>query len=101
MPPAASDRDTFTLAGRTARRVAGRLSLDDGTLAGSDLTMDGAVRFAAAHLDVTLAEALRMASLYPAEFLGLDRGRIAAGAAADLVWLDDDLVARRTWVGGA
>jgi N-acetylglucosamine-6-phosphate deacetylase len=43
-----------------------------------------------------------MASLYPAEFLGMGdiRGRIAAGYCADLVLLDADLAVRRTWIGG-
>jgi N-acetylglucosamine-6-phosphate deacetylase len=43
-----------------------------------------------------------MASLYPADFLGLDRhrGRIAAGYLADLVHLDDALIAKRTWIKG-
>ena len=43
-----------------------------------------------------------MASAYPAAFLGLDssHGRIAAGYAADLVLLDDDISVRSTWIGG-
>ena len=102
MPPAGSPGDTFTLGGRTVTRRDGRLTLEDGTLAGSDLTMDAALRFAVRHLEVGLGEALRMASLYPAEFLRLDkaRGRLAPGHHADLVWLDDALAVRGTWIGG-
>ena len=49
-----------------------------------------------------LPDALRMASLIPAEFLGLDDelGRIAPGYRANLVLLDDRLQVRQTWIGG-
>lgn len=102
MPPSGSGRDTFTLGSRAVTRRGGRLTLADGTLAGSDLTMDRAVRFAVEHLHQPLAEALRMASLYPAQFLRLDadRGRIAPGFAADMVLLDDDLSVRAAWIAG-
>ena len=63
--------------------------------------MDAALRFAVRALGQTPEEALRMASLYPAEMLRLaGRGRIAAGQAADLVLLGDDLACRRTWIAG-
>lgn len=102
MPPAGSTGDVFALDGRTVTRRGGRLTLADGTLAGSDLTMDAAVRYAVASLGQPLGEALRMASLYPAMFLRLDRamGRIAPGYAADLVLLDDDLAVRGVWIAG-
>jgi N-acetylglucosamine-6-phosphate deacetylase len=73
---------------------------DDGTLAGSALRMDAAV----ANLvtaGVGLAEAVAAASRVPADLIGRpDLGRITPGAAADLTWLDDDLRARATWIGG-
>ena len=101
MPPAGAPGDTFTLSGRTATRHGGALSFDDGTLAGADLTMDAALRFAVRALEQPLDEALRMASLYPAEMLGLDtRGRIAAGQVADLVLLGGELDVLGTWIGG-
>ena len=103
MPPAGSGGDTFVLGGRVVTRNEGRLTLADGTLAGSDLTMDRAVRFAVEHLHQPLAEALRMASLYPAQFLRLDaaRGRIAPGFAADMVHLNDEMSVRTVWIAGA
>ena len=103
MPPAGSGGDTFMLGGRVVTRRDGRLTLADGTLAGSDLTMDRAVRFAVEHLHQPLAEALRMASLYPAQFLRLEaiRGRIAPGFAADMVLLDNGLSVQRVWIDGA
>ncbi len=102
MPPAGSPGDTFALTGRRVTRRDGRLTLDDGTLAGSDLTMDQAVRYAVRHLNLPLAEALRMASLYPAHFLCCDasRGRIAIGHNADLTLLSDDLRVTAVWIGG-
>jgi N-acetylglucosamine-6-phosphate deacetylase len=103
MPPAGSSGDTFMLNGRTVTRRDGRLTLADGTLAGSDLTMNRAVRFAVEHLHQPLTEALRMASLYPAQFLRLDtaRGRIAPDFSADMVLLDNGLSVRAVWIAGA
>lgn len=85
-----SDRDTFELDGRTIRCEAGRCATSDGVLAGSALDMSGAVRNAISMLGVDVAEALRMASLYPARMLGLDRelGRIKKDYRASLVALD-------------
>jgi N-acetylglucosamine-6-phosphate deacetylase len=49
-----------------------------------------------------LAEASRMASAYPAAWLGLDRthGRLVAGQHADFAVLDDALVVKETWISG-
>jgi N-acetylglucosamine-6-phosphate deacetylase len=53
-------------------------------------------------LGLPLDEAVRMASTYPADFLGLEKthGRIAAGYRADLVVMDDDYNIRQSWIGG-
>ena len=102
MPPVGADSNTYTLAGVTITCRDGRCETSDGVLAGSALDMARAVSNTVRTLDVPLEEAARMASTYPAEFLGVaDRhGRIVPGARADLVELDADLVARRTWIGG-
>ena len=72
-----------------------------GTLAGSALRMDLAVSNAVA-VGLGLPEAVAAASRIPADLIGRpDLGRLAAGAAADLAWLGDDLRARATWVSGA
>ena len=102
MPSAAGGPARFELQSRPVHLRAGRLELADGTLAGSNLTMDEAVRWCCRNLGVSLEEALRMASLYPAAFLKLDheRGRLAKGYLADLVHLDDELMVRQTWIAG-
>jgi N-acetylglucosamine-6-phosphate deacetylase len=64
--------------------------------------MAGAVRNAVEMLQLPLDEAARMASTYPADFLGLGatHGRIAAGCQADLVALDDHYRVQQSWIGG-
>ncbi len=101
MPLVGTDATEFTLLGRPIRLRDGRLSDDDRTLAGAHLTMIEAVRNAVSFMGIRLEEALRMASLTPAEFLGLDHslGRIAPGYRADLVAFSEHGVAM-TWIAG-
>lgn len=93
---------SFTLNGRTISRQNGRLTLEDGTLAGADLDMISAVRFVYETIGLELDEALRMASLYPAQAVGQGRrfGRFAPGAAANILHLSDTLDVRRVWIEG-
>jgi len=101
MSTVGSDQQTITLNGRTVWRRNGALELEDGTLAGSDLDMMSGVRYLVKQVGVELGEALRMASTYPAEFLKRSElGRIAPGARADLVHIDDDLKASAVWRAG-
>lgn len=102
MSSVGSDLTEFDLLGKTIHRANGRLTTADGTLAGSDLDMAGAVRNAVYRLGLPLPVALRMASLAPASFLRLDHelGRISPGYRANLVLLDDDLSVRQTWIDG-
>ncbi len=74
--------------------------LPDGTLAGSVLTMDAAVRNMVTLAGVSPADALRMASEIPARLLGRD-ARLTRGSAADLVLLDASLHVVATLVAGA
>ncbi len=92
----------YRLQGR-AIHVTGETSrLADGTLAGSGLTLDKAVRYMVDLAGARVADALRMASEVPARILGLDdqKGRLKAGFDADLVLLDADLEVQATFVAG-
>jgi N-acetylglucosamine-6-phosphate deacetylase len=76
-------------------------TLDDGTLAGSILTMDGAFRTLVNGLRVPIVDAARMCSTTPADQLGaVDRGRIEVGAIADLAVLDSELRVCETYLRG-
>jgi N-acetylglucosamine-6-phosphate deacetylase len=98
-----TDMTSFTLNGRTIFRKDGSLRLADGTLAGADLDMISAVRFVHRVIGLDLDEALRMASLYPAQAIGQSHrlGRFANGTAADIVALSDDLDVKSVWIDGA
>lgn len=96
MPPG-----EYELSGRLVRLRDGAVRLPDGTLAGSALTMDQAVRNAVDFLRISLEEAVRMATQTPADILGLaKKGRIAVGADSDLTLLGPDGVVRETIVAG-
>lgn len=97
----ASGRE-FELLGQRIIREEGKVSSPEGTLAGSDLDMASAVRNSVELLGLSVEESLRMASRYPAEFLGLGEryGCIRSGFVASMVLLDGDLKARQTWVDG-
>ncbi len=100
MSVAGTGLDGFELNGRRILRRAGRLTLEDGTLAGADIDFPGAVRVLVRE-GVPLARALRMATVAPAKVLGRDDlGRLTRGSAADLVWLDEGLALRGAWCGG-
>ena len=75
--------------------------LDDGTLAGSVLTMDRAFAKLTSEVGVSLSDAATVCSTTPARALGLQGfGVLAPGAVADLVVLDRDLRVVQTWVAG-
>lgn len=103
MPPVGADDPSYTLYGETITVRDGAVRNAAGALAGSALDMATAVRNSVQWLGVPLEEAARMASTYPAEFMGLGReyGRIEPGYRADLVLLDDGLRVRNTWIAGA
>ena len=83
-------------------RKDGVLRLADGTLAGADLTMIAAVIYMHRTIGLDLGEALRMASLYPAEAIGLAEtyGHLRRGDRADMVHLTDNLAVRHTFIAG-
>jgi N-acetylglucosamine-6-phosphate deacetylase len=94
---------SMTLFGERIALAGGALRTEAGTLAGAHLDLATAARNALAMLSVTTEEALRMTSLTPAAFLGVDHlhGRIAPGARADLVLFSDVLNVRNVWIAGA
>lgn len=96
-----SDLTDFTLNGRQIFRADGRLTLADGTLAGADIALIDAVRYAHQALGVPLDVALNLAALAPARAMGIsDRGHLAVGARADFFCLTPDINAAGTWIGG-
>jgi N-acetylglucosamine-6-phosphate deacetylase len=91
----------YKLGGRKVHLEDGAVRLAEGTLAGSALTMDEAVRNAVRFLGVPLAQAVRMATETPAAALNLDsKGKIAVGCDADLVLLDAEGTVLETIVAG-
>jgi len=102
MPPVGADRPDYVLNGETIIARDGICQTAQGVLAGSALDMASAVRNAVQMLGLPLDEAVRMASTYPAEFLGFgdSHGRIAAGYRADLVMMDDECRVMKSWIGG-
>lgn len=92
----------FELGGRGVTVRSQACFLDDGTLAGSRLTMDRVFANLVEMVGVTPAEAAMMTATVQARTLGLgDRGRIAEGLLADLVVLDAEWCVRQTLIGGA
>jgi N-acetylglucosamine-6-phosphate deacetylase len=92
----------YRLGGQFVQVMNGEARTTSGHRAGSTLTMDAAVRRAVLAVGLPIEVAAAAASTTPARVLGLqDRcGAIAAGLAADLVVLDDDLRVQRVMVGG-
>ncbi|MFZ1726269.1 MAG: N-acetylglucosamine-6-phosphate deacetylase [Albidovulum sp.] len=92
----------FALNGRTIRRVAGRLVLADGTLAGADLDMAQAVRVMVRDVGISVDRALAMATSVPARIPGCAEscGGLVAGGRADFLHLSNDLHLLSVWSGG-
>jgi len=102
MPMVGADEPSFRLYGEVITAVDGVVRNAAGSLAGSALDMAAAVRNAVRLLGLPLAEAARMASTYPAQWIGLggQYGQIAPGYRADLVLLDAALEVQASWIGG-
>jgi N-acetylglucosamine-6-phosphate deacetylase len=101
MPSVGAAMKSFVLNGRPIKVADRKLVDEEGRLAGADLDMATAVRNAVRMLNLPIADAVRMASANPADFLVLrDVGRIAARQRANLVLLDDDLQVRESWIDG-
>ena len=91
----------FRLGRHVVHKCGGGVRLADGTLAGSTLTMDQALRNLVEGLGLGLREASQRVSTHAAQYLGLaDRGALHAGAWADIVALDAQLRVRQVFVEG-
>ncbi len=90
----------YQLGAHAVTKCQNSVRLPDGTLAGSCLTMHQAFKNLVG-LGLSVAEASRRCSQFPAEHLGLaDRGRIAPGCFADLLVVDEELALQRVLVEG-
>jgi N-acetylglucosamine-6-phosphate deacetylase len=96
-----SDGD-YDLGGRTVHVRGGVARTTEGSLAGSTITLDAAMRNLIAFTGVSLREGLRTATTAPAEAMGWIglKGVLAPGADADVILLDRDLHVRLTMVSG-
>jgi len=92
----------YRLGRHRVTKCLGGVRLPDGTLAGSTLTMDQALRNLVVELGLDLTDASRRVSTFAADHLGLaDRGRLAPGAWGDVAVLDRDLNLTDVFVEGA
>ncbi|MCR9273700.1 MULTISPECIES: N-acetylglucosamine-6-phosphate deacetylase [Mameliella] len=90
----------FRLGAQHVHKAEGAMRLADGTLAGSALTMDQALRNLVG-IGLPLAEAAARLATLPADWIGhTDIGRIRVGAAADLLVLDGALDLTRVYICG-
>ena len=92
----------YTLGGQAVTVKDGECRLLDGTLAGSVLRLNEALRNMASHTDLPLHESVSMATLNPAKAVGadLDRGSIEAGKRADFAVCDNDFNVVATYMNG-
>lgn len=102
MAVAGSNMTAFELGGRRILRQQGRLSLEDGTLAGADLALPEAVRFMVRTIGLAPEDALAMATTIPAALIGRggQSGCIRSGLPADLVHFDADWRLAGVWQSG-
>jgi N-acetylglucosamine-6-phosphate deacetylase len=102
MATVGSDQPAFKLYGETIAEQDGRLVNREGALAGSAIGMLDAVRIAHTEAGLPRQECLRMASLYPARYIGLGHslGRLASGYRADFIHFDDQYQLLNSWVAG-
>lgn len=92
----------YTLGGQAVTVKGGECRLSDGTLAGSVLKLNEALRNMARHTDLPLHEIVSMATLNPAEAIGADdeRGSIEVGKRADFAVCDNDFNVVATYING-
>lgn len=102
MPVVGTTSEEFAFFDRTVHLHDGKLTSTTGELAGSALDMATAVRNCVNELKLPLEQALNMASLYPAQYIGCEQqlGKLEAGFNASFVVLDQRLAVQQTWING-
>ncbi|WP_439528350.1 N-acetylglucosamine-6-phosphate deacetylase [Pannonibacter sp.] len=102
MAAAGTDVTEFMLGDRRILRRDGRLTLEDGTLAGADICLPRSIRYLVETVGAPLELALAMATSRPAACISASGrfGTLAGGARADLVHLGDRLDLTAVWVAG-
>ncbi|MFC0135198.1 N-acetylglucosamine-6-phosphate deacetylase [Massilia eurypsychrophila] len=91
----------YMLGRQQVHKCMGGVRLPDGTLAGSTLTMDQALRNLVGTIGLDLADASRRVSTNAADYLGeTERGRLAPGCFADIVVLNRDLNIKAVYIEG-
>ena len=92
----------YTLGGQPIFVKGIECRLADGTIAGSVLKMNHAVRNFLRHTDLPVWKIVRMASLTPAERIGVSdrKGSLLPGRDADIILADDEFTVSRTIIGG-
>ncbi len=102
MPSVGAARSSFMLQGKRITVKDGVCVDEAGVLSGSAIDMASAVRNCVELLGLPLEQAARMASTYPAQFLGMggELGRIAPGYRANLVAVNDAVDVLETWIEG-
>ena len=100
--PAGANMDHFIFVGKKVYYRDGKCIDEHGTLGGSALTMIEAVQNCVEHVDISLDEALRMATLYPAQAISVDDklGAIEPGMIANLAIFDSKFHVTATVVNG-
>ncbi len=103
MAAAGSDIKHFNLNGRRIIRENGRLTLQNGTLAGADLDLTTAIRVLVNHTSCDLIDAIRMATSVPAKVIGRSQsiGRLARNYRADFIHITAGAELTGVWQGGA
>jgi len=102
MPPVGTNDIEFDLVGKKVFLESGKLTSTTGELAGSVLDMATAVENTHLGLKLPLDEALRMASMYPANYInqGDMRGTLTIGSQADFVEINEEIKVQSTWISG-
>lgn len=92
----------YTLGGQPVVKKGIQCLLPDGTIAGSVLKLNNAVKNLLAHTELTIPEAVACASLNPAKAINEDKniGSLEVGKLADIIICDNDFNVESTYING-